>query len=294
MARKSNCTAAIWKVREIRNDIFSAQISSVFVAFLNGAPGFDETDTDDEEKSKPRTKKLKQIKREILLKDRGKMPFNEAVTVYVHSGVQFVQEYPKQPKRPKGAVAVVVTKVVSAKEIYLRSEEQQNCLNILENLLEKTMNEIADDIQVPDYLMKHGTACVYKNFDGRWVRAKLGGTDPKNDQMSLILVDYGPKLVTVDRANCSRNIKPLPTNNKIFSTEFHIYKCKIHKLCSSPMNADEIRLLKELLPENEKITAYFVHDREPYRVHLESPTTMANFTDIFEKEFAERRQFNFA
>lgn len=200
------------------------------------------------------------------------------------NGIEYVKDYPKQSKPPKGEVEVYVCKVISAREVYLRSALQKNNLQSINNLF-RTLYDEQETISLPDYFIKTGMPCAYKDSDGRWYRGRIGEIGPADQDLPVILVDYG-RVVTVRRTDRDR-LRALRARTYL-TNEFQIYKCKINKLCDPPTTAVESDLLKDILPEGKQFAAFFDRDREPWRVRLEYPDTTKDFNEDFEREMAER------
>lgn len=220
-----------------------------------------------------------------MLKAQGKLPIPEIEQIFTDNvtGVQFVKDYAKQSRPPKGVTRVYVVKVISFREIYLRTDSQNETLKTIEQKLQSLQKNNTKVTPLSDRLLEGGVACAFLDDDGRWYRGRIGEVGPGDSDIPVVLVDYG-RTVFTSRSNRNRFITALPAADKLMLKEIQIYKCKLYKLCDlSATNAD-LSLLKEFLPVGMVFNCYFERDREPWRVHLEYPDSVNDFVEVFEQQ----------
>uniref|UniRef100_A0A915IUD4 Tudor domain-containing protein n=1 Tax=Romanomermis culicivorax TaxID=13658 RepID=A0A915IUD4_ROMCU len=266
--------------------------SSDMEAFFDGAPIFSDSDEDG---IKPKQKSLKQMKREAKLKSEGRWPpmdqkNQRSLSVIMQNrfyrtpdGTEYIKDFSKAIKPPKGDQEIVISRVISAREIYLHTDSQVQFLETLHNKFKRHLDPDA----MPLSTSKHttGMACVYYDVTSDlWYRARINEVAP--GEISLHLIDKA-KTIWIGQSKFD-TIKALPAVENYFFLEPQVFKCKLRHLCEPSPVAIENDLIRQLLPVDQKFMCHFERDREPWRIKLFDPKTYESIIDKFNAEMEVR------
>lgn len=245
----------------------------MFVAFFDGAPGFDSLDSDDEDVK---------IKKAILKGAKHSPPTREPkwddLFYKDNNGNAYVKVYPKQGKPPKGLNRVFFNTVVSATEIYVYIEEQRNFLPFLSEQMQN-LHKSDHSYHLPERFTKIGHACAVLNDDDLWCRGRII-SEPNDNLVEVLLVDYNKtKTVSIE------SLKGLRSDS-VLKYELQIFKGQVTNI--ELKSEAELQLFRKfLLDEKIQFHCYFnTRAKEPWpmNVHMVDGSAVRSFVEFYEEK----------